>query len=68
MLVINLSVFLYVAGVALMEISEVHRKVHLELEENVSARERGESSLVTALPRPFMHLNDKDTLNLLLKL
>lgn len=28
-----------VAGAALMEISEVHRKVHLELEENVSTKE-----------------------------
>lgn len=37
--VINLPVSLC-AGVALMEISEVHRKVHLELEENVSAKER----------------------------
>lgn len=37
--VINLPVFLCVAGVALMEISEVHRKVHLELEENVSAED-----------------------------
>lgn len=35
-----LSLFLCVAGVTLMEISEVHRKVHLELEENVSAEER----------------------------
>lgn len=39
-LVINLPVLLFLAGVTLMEISEVHRKVHLELEENVSARER----------------------------
>lgn len=39
--VINLPVFLCVAGVALMEISEVHRKVHLELEENVSAEDGG---------------------------
>lgn len=38
--VINLPVLLCVAGVALMEISEVHRKVHLELEENVSAEGR----------------------------
>lgn len=41
-LVINLPVFLFVAGVTLMEISEVHRKVHLELEENVSPKERWE--------------------------
>lgn len=38
-LVINLPVSLW-TGAALMEISEVHRKVHLELEENVSAKER----------------------------
>lgn len=35
----NLPVFLCVAGAALMEISEVHRKVHLELEENVSPKD-----------------------------
>lgn len=39
-LVINLPVLLSLAGVTLMEISEVHRKVHLELEENVSAEGR----------------------------
>lgn len=40
LLVINLPVLLFLAGVTLMEISEVHRKVHLELEENVSAEGR----------------------------
>lgn len=35
-----MPVFLCVAGAALMEISEVHRKVHLELEENVSAKDK----------------------------
>lgn len=39
-LLINLPVLLFLAGVTLMEISEVHRKVQLELEENVSAGER----------------------------
>jgi len=33
----SLSSSLCATGVVLMDISEVHRKVHIELEENVSA-------------------------------
>lgn len=43
----NFHPSLCVAGVALTEISEVHRKVHQELEENVSAEERRLLSYVT---------------------
>ncbi|XP_022608088.1 brain-specific angiogenesis inhibitor 1-associated protein 2-like protein 1 isoform X3 [Seriola dumerili] len=38
-------------GVVLMEISEVHRKVHLEMEENVSAFKRFHKEIVTELER-----------------
>lgn len=45
----NLPLPLYfsVAGAALMDISEVHKRVHLELEENVSAKTWRESLVYT---------------------
>lgn len=39
LIVTSLSLYSFVAGAALMDISEVHKRVHLELEDNVSAEQ-----------------------------